>query len=389
MEQETIEGEVVGTAVAKTGGAVAIAESPQVSLASILEVKGQLVLLRQLVLDVLERGIDYDKMLGWPQPALLDPGASKIISTFRCFAGERRILKLEDNEQRISVVLEVPLISMLTGKIVGTGIGAASTGETKYKYRHITYQDALDAGYTEETITTLKKKKPRPGESGEILYRIPNPEHSELLNTLVKMCSKRAEVDAAESLPGVASTLRALFKGQMKQAPGGGAKFPTWNQFWGEMKRLGIEREDVYAIIEMESAELWRRQHNYTIDDCVNFIRDQYLARKPAAAPAAAPPPATAAILDEEFFPEEESPGKIWDEIRALLKLLALPQKNLQTWWNQYSIAVISEDFTFDIIPDKFKTDQLIHFRTQLQALQKQREAKRKAATPQQSPSLM
>ncbi len=119
MPGEPIEGEIVSRAVTRRT-ADEVAErprSPQVTVEAMEEVKGQLVILRQLVLDVLEKGIDWDKIPGTPAPSLLEPGAAKIISAFRCYSGERKILKLEDNADRISVVIEVPLVNIPTGRM--------------------------------------------------------------------------------------------------------------------------------------------------------------------------------------------------------------------------------------------------------------------------------
>lgn len=82
-------------------------------------------------------------------------------------------------------------------------------------------------------------------ETGEVQYRVRNPEHDELLNTIVKIASKRAEVDAAESLPGVASVLREMFgsKGRRdsisrQESPAAkGKRQDEWTWFWGEVAR--------------------------------------------------------------------------------------------------------------------------------------------------------
>ena len=99
----------------------------------------------------------------------------------------------EMTEEELQLI-NTAIISRETNLVVTIGIGAASTLESKYKYRFV--EDPREWGYDEESIKALKfdKKKNK--------YRIPNPEHSELLNTILKMSSKKAEVDDAESLPG-------------------------------------------------------------------------------------------------------------------------------------------------------------------------------------------
>ena len=107
---------------------------PQVSPLAIQERKEQISLLQGMVRDLLIHGVDYP---GTPQDSLWDPGASQIIGAFNCFPGERRILKFEDTGEKISICVEVPIISRETNLVVTIGIGAASTLESKYKYRFV------------------------------------------------------------------------------------------------------------------------------------------------------------------------------------------------------------------------------------------------------------
>lgn len=221
--------------------------TPQITPESIIKTKQSIALLQGMVKDLLIRGTDYGRIPGTPQDSLWDPGASNIIGAFNCFPGERRILKFEDNAEKIVVCVEVPIISRETGMVATTGIGAASTLELKYKYRWV--PNPLEFGYNEESMKTLKTKT----EGNKILFRIPNREHSELLNTIVKMSSKRAEVDAAESLPGVASVLRQIFSRQRSTADKG----TVWDQFWGEANRLGMDENEVHQKLGVASMKDW------------------------------------------------------------------------------------------------------------------------------------
>ncbi len=232
-------------------------EALSVSPAYVQETTKSIALLQDMTKSLLKRGRDFGRTPGTASDGLWDPGASLIIAGFNCYVGQRRVLRLVDEEDKISVIVEVPIISRQTGKEVGTGVGAASTLETKYKYRWLYPAELKEAGYTEEQIAGLKTDKKHQGR-----YRTDNPEHGELLNTLVKQASKRAEVDAAEALPGVASVLREMFNPEKQDAqrrpPDGsqpatdnrppdagppGAESETegedWTGFWGETRRLG------------------------------------------------------------------------------------------------------------------------------------------------------
>lgn len=226
---------------------------------------------------LLVENVDYGHVPGIPGKMLFDCGASKITNAFACYPGERRIISMVDDGSKISVVVEVPLVHRESGKVVCSGIGAASTLETKHKYRWIANIEELEAmGYAGDKLNVLKKKTDK--EDGSITYRVPNPEHGELLNTIVKMASKRAEVDAAESLPAVGSTLKVLFdrrlgslaqgiarppKSEYVPPPGSAGKEPTdsWSRFWGEVTRMGLTREQVLAFFKTGSMDKYMTEH--------------------------------------------------------------------------------------------------------------------------------
>jgi hypothetical protein len=243
--------------------------APRITPEAIQETMQSIALLQGMVKDLLIRGIDYGRIPGTPQDSLWDPGASQIISAFNCYPGERRMLKLEDSTEKIVVCIEVPIISRATGQVVSTGIGAASTLETKYKYRWV--PNPPEWGYDEAAIKTFKTKRGKDDEGNEtMLYRIPNPEYSELLNTIIKMSSKRAEVDAAESLPGVSSVLRQIFSG--RKVARGEYEGPVWQRFWGEVRRLGLTDQEAHAKLGVTSMKDWLSK-GHSLDEALNILR--------------------------------------------------------------------------------------------------------------------
>jgi len=244
--------------------ALAVPRQPaplRVSPEYIQETEKALALLRTLIRDVLVKDRDYGSVPGTGD-FLWDPGASQIIAAFNCYPGNRRILSLIDDGEKISTIIEVPVISRLSGNEMASGIGASSTMETRHKYRWEENPQAW--GYTEEAIKTLKTKE----DGGKVKYRILNPEHSELLNVVIKQASKRAEVDAAEALPGVASTLRELFSPSKKGKPG---KYtpgepqgdqetgPKWTTFWSEVRALDLPG-DAHVMLRVKSMKDWVAQ---------------------------------------------------------------------------------------------------------------------------------
>jgi hypothetical protein len=240
-----------------------------------------LALLHQLVTEVLRRDRDYGHVRGIPGEFLWDPGASQIIAAFNCHVGSRRILSLVDDGKKIALLLEVPIIHNVTQSEVGSGIGAASTLETKHKYRWV--EDPQEWGYPEDSIKTLKTKV----EYEKSLFRILNPEHDELLNTLAKMASKRAEVDAAEALPGVAGALKDLFEHRpppSDKRPEVDDSSPRWTSFWSQVKALlgdiaeeqkGVElRTLVHQMLGVSSMKDWLSKGK-SLDDAVRVLADK------------------------------------------------------------------------------------------------------------------
>jgi hypothetical protein len=337
------------------------ATPPRITPEVIAYTKQSIALLQGMVKDLLISGIDYGRIKGTPQDSLWDPGASTIIGAFNCYPGRREVLRLEDNDQKIVFVVEVPLISRTTQQQVGSGIGAASTMETKYKYRWVA--NPKEWGYDEEVIKTFKKKPGRDEWGANCtVYRIPNPEHSELLNTIVKIASKRAEVDAAEALPGVASVLRQIFTGyKPKEEKGGGQgdyDGARWQWFWGQVRSLGFTPEEAHAKLTVASMKDWVASGR-TMDAALEILRGKDEASQQAqAAPG----------------PDQEEPGDLsppdnrsimWENIQSLLKQLKgrLKPDAATAWLNRaFSIVVEPGDLEAAAPPEKLSDKMLESF---------------------------
>ena len=280
----------------ETGGkALAITEHPLVpaiqakveplvvTLEYVDQQKRSLALLQDMVKDILVEGRDYGRVPGTPQ-FLWDPGANQIFGGFNVFPGHRRIISYIEDGTKISIIVEVPLIQRQSGAEVGSGIGASSNEESKHKYRWIKEEELGLWGYTGDTATSLRT---RSEEGGAKKYRIPNPDRGELLNVCVKQASKRAEVDAAEALPGVSSTLRVLFDPRKSQGKAGartkeepGEDSPRWTKFWGEVRALGIVTADgtpdsprVHSMLKVSSMKDWLSSGR-SLDDATRALSE-------------------------------------------------------------------------------------------------------------------
>lgn len=299
--------------IRETGEIVAPSSNlPSINPESIRETKQAIALLQSLVKDMLTRDIDYGRIPGTPQESLWDPGAQMVISAFNCYPGERRMLTWEDTNEKIVACIEVPLISRATQRVMATGVGAASTLETKHKYRWV--EDPAEAGYDEEAIKTLKTKTSSRG----TLYRIENPEHSDLVNTILKMASKRAEVDAAQSLPGVASVLRKMFTGYKEKAEKGTGE-DKWNWFWGEVRMAGYTQEQAHQRLGVPSIKDWLST-GQTLEQALDVLRKRPEQKAELKAEQKAPPPQPP-IAQSPPPVELDKRHKLWQAIQEQMQM--------------------------------------------------------------------
>ncbi|MBU2527659.1 MAG: hypothetical protein KKC03_13770, partial [Bacteroidetes bacterium] len=156
----------------------------------------------------LKEDVDYTRTLFGRsgKPSLLDPGAQKLRSFFQAYPEIHIITHVEDltpGKERVKYVVRAD-ITHVSGVRIGSGVGSCSTDESKYKYRWLTADKLRDLGYTEAQIGELPRREMSARRGGHFtVYRIRNPDILDLDNTILKMASKRAEVDATLSLPGV------------------------------------------------------------------------------------------------------------------------------------------------------------------------------------------
>lgn len=129
--------------------------------------------------NLLQQGIDFDRIPGTDKPTLLKPGADLLCQVFHFVSSEPKIISsVEDFEKGIfSYTVSIPILHRESEALVSVGIGSANSFEVKYKYRYVD---------TEE------------GEK----VRIDNPEPADQQNTLVKMAAKRAYIDGVLKATG-------------------------------------------------------------------------------------------------------------------------------------------------------------------------------------------
>lgn len=175
-------------------------------------VKRQVALIQDVMASVMKNGEHYGTIPGCgPKPTLLKPGAEKLSTTFR-LAPSYEIRRNDIQNGHREYELICTLTHIISGQVVGQGVGACSTMETKYRYRKAE-QKCPKCG--KETIIKGKKeygggwlcfgkkggcgvkfKDGDPAIENQSMVRIEHDNPADYYNTVLKMAKKRAHVDA-------------------------------------------------------------------------------------------------------------------------------------------------------------------------------------------------
>lgn len=161
---------------------------------SVESVKHNRSIIKQLLSDVLREGInaDYAAIPGTGEKmTLLKPGAEKICSVFG-LAVDPSIEAIRDGDD-VTFRVTCRLTSIASGVYLGSGIGEASTLESKYAWRATVCQEEFDATPPHKRRIHWKKGYGgKPPESVQQVREDPNDK----MNTVLKMAKKRAMIDA-------------------------------------------------------------------------------------------------------------------------------------------------------------------------------------------------
>ena len=219
-----------------------LVEHSRITEVAIANIKHNILMAEKLVVEVLEKDVDWGHVSGIQGDMLFDPGAQKVFAAFNAFPKHEILFERQD-EDVISFVIQSNAVGKGEGNVLSQGVGAASTREVKYKYRWEEYP--AEYGYSPEEIKTLKVKKSKFDNS--VKYQIKNPEYGDLVNTILTMAAKRADVDCARGLPGVGTALKKLFDPKLKR------KEIDWAGFWGEVAKMGLDEANVREILQIKS----------------------------------------------------------------------------------------------------------------------------------------
>lgn len=169
----------MNTAIAEVKqGALAAQSTGRMAVADIIS---HVATVQEVMRAVMKKDVHFGVIPGTDKPTLLKPGAEVLCMAFRIADS----YQVEDLSEGSTVRYRVTCIGthQTTGTMLGTGMGEASSGEEKYKWRKA-WDDEFDA--TPENLRRIKK--------GKYTMKQVRTEPADLANTILKMANKRAKM---------------------------------------------------------------------------------------------------------------------------------------------------------------------------------------------------
>ena len=162
----------------KQAGALASQASGRMAVADIIS---HVALVQEVMRAVMKPDIHYGVIPGTDKPTLLKQGAEVLCMAFRVADS----YQIEDLSTSDTVRYRVTCIGthQASGIVLGSGMGEASSGEEKYKWRKA-FDDEFNA--TPENLRRIKK--------GKYTTKQIRTEPAYLANTILKMANKRAKI---------------------------------------------------------------------------------------------------------------------------------------------------------------------------------------------------
>jgi len=164
-------------ALAQTGGRMAVAD-----------IISHVATVQEVMRAVMKQDVHYGKIPGTDKPTLYKAGAEVLCMVFRIAAS----YEVEDLSTADTVRYRVTCAGthQISGTVLGTGMGEASSGEEKYKWRKATSPQEFEE--TPANMRRTKHVKPRNGNAFSIQQVRTEP--ADLANTILKMANKRANM---------------------------------------------------------------------------------------------------------------------------------------------------------------------------------------------------
>jgi hypothetical protein len=165
---------------------------------SAMEVRAQVNLIQEVMQSVMKDGTHFGKIPGaGEKPTLFKAGAEKLASTFR-LAVEPIVEELSHgDEYRIRIIARIT--EMGTERFLGSGVGEASSSESKYMWRAAVCPEEWEA-----TPESQRREKWNKGYQNKPAWsqKQVRMNVADVANTVLKMAKKRAMVDGILTVTG-------------------------------------------------------------------------------------------------------------------------------------------------------------------------------------------
>ena len=175
-------------AVVELKPAGALAQTQAAGRMAVADIIQHVAVVQEVMRAVMKPDVHYGKIPGTPKPTLLKPGAEVLCMAFR--VADDYIV--EDMSTADMIRYRVTCIGkhQVSGAVLGSGLGEASSSEEKYKWRK-----AICTEEWEATPANLRRKKyGKQSGGGFYTQEQVRTEPADLANTVLKMANKRAKV---------------------------------------------------------------------------------------------------------------------------------------------------------------------------------------------------
>lgn len=210
-----------------------VSVTPQVPAA---ELVARLAVIREAMEQAMVKDVDYGVIPGTDKPALLKPGAEKLGALFQLDV-QLDNEKIWHDDGHLTVISKATVWHQPTGARLGAGEGLCTTRESRYAFRNASRKcpacgvEAIIKGKAEYGggWVCFKKKNgcgakyadEAPEIVSQVVGKIPNPDIADTYNTVTKMASKRARVDAVLSVTGASALFTQDIEDTSADASGG------------------------------------------------------------------------------------------------------------------------------------------------------------------------
>jgi hypothetical protein len=166
------------------GGALAVAQG-RMAVSDIIQ---HVAVVQEVMRAVMKPEVHYGKIPGTDKPTLYKAGAEVLCMVFR-IADTYEVTDMS-TEGIVRYRVNCIGVHQGSGTVMGSGLGEASSGEEKYKWRKAICKEEFD-----ETPANMRRVKHARGKGGTTYKQDQiRTEPADLANTILKMANKRAKM---------------------------------------------------------------------------------------------------------------------------------------------------------------------------------------------------